>query len=86
VDADVFGVVARSCALILNVASPSARQGTGWFSRSGAVTVYTRPHLSFSQQIDLLKGRGLAIGDRDEAAYLLSVVGCYRLSCLRQRR
>jgi abortive infection bacteriophage resistance protein len=44
------------------------------------VNVYTKPHLSFSDQVKLLESRGLHVGDSDEAASLLSVIGCYRLS------
>jgi len=44
------------------------------------VTLYTKPHLSFSEQVDLLTQRGLSIGDRAGAAHLLGVIGYYRLS------
>lgn len=41
---------------------------------------YTKPHLSFDAQVQLLKSRGMAIDDPDRAAEQLSVVGYYRLS------
>jgi abortive infection bacteriophage resistance protein len=44
------------------------------------VNVYTKPHLSFADQVKLLESRGLLIGDRHAAANLLSVIGYYRLS------
>lgn len=44
------------------------------------MSIYTKPHLSFAEQVKLLESRGLRIDDRDEAANLLSVVGYYRLS------
>jgi hypothetical protein len=44
------------------------------------VTVYTKPHLAFADQVGLLKSRGLIIDDEAEAERLLSVIGYYRLS------
>jgi abortive infection bacteriophage resistance protein len=44
------------------------------------VTVYTKPHLAFTDQLGLLKSRGLIIHDEADAERLLSVVGYYRLS------
>ena len=44
------------------------------------MTVYTKPHLSFADQVGLLKSRGLIIDDEAEAERLLSVIGYYRLS------
>jgi abortive infection bacteriophage resistance protein len=44
------------------------------------LTAYTKPHLSFADQVTLLKSRGLIIDDEAEAEHLLSVIGYYRLS------
>ncbi len=44
------------------------------------MTAYTKPHLSFDAQVELLKSRGMVIDDPVAAAKLLSVVGYYRLS------
>ncbi|WP_410786649.1 Abi family protein [Kribbella sp. C-35] len=41
---------------------------------------YTKPHLSFDDQVQLLKSRGMVVDDPAAAAELLSVVGYYRLS------
>ncbi|TCC43317.1 Abi family protein [Kribbella sindirgiensis] len=41
---------------------------------------YTKPHLSFDDQVQLLKSRGMAVDDPAAAAELLSVVGYHRLS------
>ncbi|WBQ05654.1 Abi family protein [Kribbella sp. CA-293567] len=42
--------------------------------------LYTKPHLTFADQVKLLESRGLLIRDPGAAADLLSVVGYYRLS------
>jgi abortive infection bacteriophage resistance protein len=44
------------------------------------MTIYTKPHLSFDDQVQLLKSRGMVVEDPAAAAKLLSVVGYYRLS------
>ncbi|MDX2972393.1 Abi family protein [Kribbella solani] len=44
------------------------------------MTVYAKPHLTFTDQVQLLKSRGLVIADEAEAAHLLSTIGYYRLS------
>jgi abortive infection bacteriophage resistance protein len=44
------------------------------------VTSYTKPHLSFDDQVQLLKSRRMIIDDPVAAAQLLSAVGYYRLS------
>jgi abortive infection bacteriophage resistance protein len=44
------------------------------------VNVYSKPHLSFADQVKLLDSRGLLISDPEAAARLLSVIGYYRLS------
>jgi abortive infection bacteriophage resistance protein len=44
------------------------------------VTAYTKPHLSFADQVSLLRSRGLIIDDEAQAEHLLSVIGYYRLS------
>ncbi|MFC6158185.1 Abi family protein [Kribbella jiaozuonensis] len=44
------------------------------------MTVYFKPHLTFADQVGLLKSRGLIIDDEAEAERLLSVIGYYRLS------
>ncbi|TCO46373.1 abortive infection bacteriophage resistance protein [Kribbella antiqua] len=44
------------------------------------MTAYTKPHLSFDDQVQLLKSRGMVIDDPAAASDLLSVVGYYRLS------
>jgi abortive infection bacteriophage resistance protein len=41
---------------------------------------YTKPHLSYQQQLDLMKQRGLACDDDDRALSVLRAVGYYRLS------
>jgi len=41
---------------------------------------YTKPFLTIDQQLDLIAGRGLDIGDRDYAADCLKNIGYYRLS------
>ncbi|HWD82195.1 MAG TPA: hypothetical protein VG497_25025 [Kribbella sp.] len=55
----------------INTASPSAPPGTGWFSFpwGPSVTAYTKPHLPFTNQVGLLKGRGLIIDDESEAEH-----------------
>ncbi|GAA1602452.1 Abi family protein [Kribbella hippodromi] len=44
------------------------------------MTVYTKPHLTFTDQVALLKSRGLVITNEAEAEHLLSTIGYYRLS------
>jgi len=44
------------------------------------LAVYTKPHLSYSEQMDLLVGRGLDVGDPGHAEHLLRQIGYYRLS------
>jgi abortive infection bacteriophage resistance protein len=44
------------------------------------VRSYTKPHLSFNAQVELLKSRGMVIDDPSTAAELLSAIGYYRLS------
>ncbi|GAA3081000.1 abortive infection bacteriophage resistance protein [Kribbella aluminosa] len=44
------------------------------------MTSYSKPHLSFDDQVQLLKSRGMVIDDPAAAAELLSVIGYYRLS------
>ena len=41
---------------------------------------FSKPALSISRQIELLKGRGLAIADEERAKRYLNTVGYYRLS------
>ena len=41
---------------------------------------YTKPPLSFDEQVDRLTGRGMTIGDRDRAREVLSHISYYRLS------
>lgn len=41
---------------------------------------YTKPHLPFTAQVELLKSRGLIIDDEAQAEHLLSTIGYYRLS------
>jgi abortive infection bacteriophage resistance protein len=41
---------------------------------------YSKPHLTYPQQVELLVQRGMAIGDPAGAAGLLSRIGYYRLS------
>ena len=41
---------------------------------------YEKPSLSLDEQIDTLSGRGLLIGDREQAAVILQHIGYYRLS------
>jgi abortive infection bacteriophage resistance protein len=43
------------------------------------MTTYAKPHLSFDDQVQLLKSRGMIIDDPSAAAKVLSVVGYYRL-------
>jgi abortive infection bacteriophage resistance protein len=44
------------------------------------MSLYTKPHLSFEQQLDLLKARGLQITDDSAALTYLQRIGYYRLS------
>lgn len=44
------------------------------------MAVYTKPHLSYSAQMDLLVRRGLRVRDSANAQHLLSEIGYYRLS------
>ncbi len=44
---------------------------------------YTKPPLSYEQQVDLLIGRGLIVKDKQHAIQILSQVGYYRLSAYR---
>ena len=44
------------------------------------MAIYTKPHLSYSEQVDLLIQRGLRVGDSASAEKLLSRIGYYRLS------
>jgi abortive infection bacteriophage resistance protein len=44
------------------------------------LAIYTKPHLSYSEQVDLLIRCGLRIGDSAQAEQLLSQIGYYRLS------
>lgn len=44
------------------------------------MAIYTKPHLAFTEQVSLLKSRGLIIDDEAEAEHLLNVIGYYRLS------
>lgn len=41
---------------------------------------YTKPHLTYQQQLDRLKERGLSIGNEAHALWLLEALGYYRLS------
>jgi abortive infection bacteriophage resistance protein len=61
---------------------PLCLAGTGWFSFTWGsfVSSYTKPHLTFADQLRLLKSRGMVIDDEAEAERLLSVIGYYRLS------
>jgi len=44
------------------------------------VSTYNKPHLSFQQQLDLLKARGLEVTDDVAALAYLARIGYYRLS------
>ena len=44
------------------------------------VSTYNKPHLSFQQQLKLLKARGLEVTDDDAALAYLNRIGYYRLS------
>ena len=41
---------------------------------------YDKPHLNYSQKLQLLKDRGLSIDDDLKALHLLEQIGYYRLS------
>ncbi|MGB3763066.1 MAG: Abi family protein [Ornithinimicrobium sp.] len=41
---------------------------------------YDKPHLNVSEQVELLRSRGMHVGSTDYAESWLSVVGYYRLS------
>jgi abortive infection bacteriophage resistance protein len=43
-------------------------------------TPYTKPHLSFADQVALMESRGLACGDASRAAEVLRAAGYYRFS------
>lgn len=49
------------------------------FPGGGAVQ-YTKKHLNYEEQVDLLTGRGLVIEDRGDAVRQLKRIGYYRLS------
>ncbi|WP_404380854.1 hypothetical protein [Caenispirillum salinarum] len=42
--------------------------------------LFTKPHLSTPQHLDVLRGRGLRIPAPEMAAHYLNTVGYYRLS------
>lgn len=44
------------------------------------MTAYNKPHLSYQDQVQLMKSRGLACPDEADAVELLKQVGYYRLS------
>lgn len=56
---------------------PRARAG---FLFGSCVANYSKPHLTYRQQVDLLRSRGLVINDRDRAEEMLTRIGYYRLS------
>lgn len=58
----------------------SFRQGLVFFVRHDRGVDYTKPHLSFPEQVRHLQARGLVIADTQRAAHLLQQVGYYRLS------
>ena len=41
---------------------------------------YTKPALTYNQQLDLLISRGLQVNDRNKALLILSQISYYRLS------
>lgn len=43
-------------------------------------TDYTKPALTFDQQIDLLQSRGLLVPDREKACHYFQFINYYRLS------
>lgn len=49
-------------------------------SQAPTLIEYTKPALTFADQLALLKGRGMTIGDPDAACRLLAQVSYYRLS------
>ncbi len=69
----------------VNTTRPSASSGsTGGFSIFGTVVhmtavPYSKPHLSFDEQLALLESRGLGVKDRDAALRLLGAAGYYTL-------
>ncbi len=42
--------------------------------------LYDKPHLSFDKQLEKIEGRGLDIGNREQAKIFLETIGYYRLS------
>ncbi|WP_328989907.1 hypothetical protein OG394_27085 [Kribbella sp. NBC_01245] len=44
------------------------------------MATYSKPHLTFDRQLDLLESRGMRVHDRQFAEHTLGVVGYYRLS------
>lgn len=61
------------------MASPSATARAG-FPYEASVNPYTKPYLTYAEQLELLQRRGLVIADRRRAQHILSTVGYYRLS------
>lgn len=55
--------------------------GKGRFSLAwGHFVEYRKPHLTFEQQLDLLKSRGMHVDDEARALQMLRSIGYYRLS------
>lgn len=55
-------------------------QGAAFFVTEAAPSPFTKPHLNISEQLALLKARGLEITDEDKAGECLARIGCYPLS------
>ena len=44
------------------------------------MATYDKPHLTLSEQVQVLVGRGMAVTNQADAEALLGTVGYYRLS------
>lgn len=69
--------------IVANMARSSAQARPGFLvNRGSKITLipFPKPHLSYAQQLQLLKGRGLAVGDEARALWYLEAAGYYRLS------
>ena len=49
-------------------------------STDASKRAYTKPHLTFSEQVEQLKSRGMIINDAAFAEHVLATVGYYRMS------
>ena len=65
--------------MVDNNSTPHARAGNGAANQAGSFLFPMKPPLSFSEQIDLMRSRGLSIEDETSALKRLSQTNYYRL-------